>query len=222
MFSLYNNVNLLSPQNNSHSHFFSKQLATNSTLLSENVQIEPNVSIFCVASIIFQHCLNPLGHGVHQSFTGCHWSPLPLLHDDFTELVDVRDLALLHPLFEDAPQMTFTLSSFTKTVVILEVWLVPVVMLEYCPTAQSPKGGDHALLQYVTVHFGIHGYPQLTVATQLPLVQPQTMTHPPPYLTVGKTHLSLYSSFGCRHTHLTPSEPNKFALVSSDHSTWFH
>jgi len=30
-------------------------------------------------------------------------------------------------------------------------------MLEYCPAAQSPKGGDHALLQYVTVHVGIHG-----------------------------------------------------------------
>ncbi len=34
------------------------------------------------ATIIFQPCLNPLGHGVHQGFTGCHWSPLPLLHDD--------------------------------------------------------------------------------------------------------------------------------------------
>ncbi len=31
-----------------------------------------------------------------------------------------------------------------------------VIMLEYCPAAQSPKGGDHALLQYVTVHVGIH------------------------------------------------------------------
>ncbi len=52
-----------------------------STPLSENVQIGPKMSICCVATIIFQHCLNPLGHGVHQSFTGCHWSPLPLLHD---------------------------------------------------------------------------------------------------------------------------------------------
>ncbi len=59
----------------------SKPLVTKvSTPLSENVQIGPKVSIFCVATIIFQHCLNPLGHGVHQSFTGCHWSPLPLFH----------------------------------------------------------------------------------------------------------------------------------------------
>ncbi len=45
--------------------------------------------------------------------------------------------------------ITFTLSFFSKAVV--------VILLEYCPAAQSPKGGDHALLQYVTVHYGIHG-----------------------------------------------------------------
>ena len=84
----------------------SKLLATKvSTPLRGNVQIGPKVSIFCVTTIIFQHCLNPLRHGVHQSFTGCHWSPLPLLHDDTTELVDVRILALLYLLFEDALQM---------------------------------------------------------------------------------------------------------------------
>ena len=84
----------------------SKLLETKvSTPLRENVQIGPKVSTFCVATIIFQHYLNPLGHGIHQSFTGCHWSPLPLLHDDITELVDVRDLALFHLLIEDVPQM---------------------------------------------------------------------------------------------------------------------
>ena len=84
----------------------SEPLATNvSTPLSENVQIVPKVSIFCVATIISQHCPNCLRHGVHQSITGCHWHPPPLLHDNITELLDVRDLALLHLLFEDAPQM---------------------------------------------------------------------------------------------------------------------
>ncbi len=61
-----------------------------STPLCENVPIGPKVSIFCVVILSFQHCLNPLGHGVYQSFTGCHWSPLPLLHDDIMELVDVK------------------------------------------------------------------------------------------------------------------------------------
>ncbi len=45
--------------------------------------------------------------------------------------------------------ITFSLSLFSKAVV--------VIMLEYCPASQSPKGGDHALLQYVTAHVGIHG-----------------------------------------------------------------
>ncbi len=120
------------------------------------------MSIFCV-TFIFQHCLNPLGHGVHQSFTGCHWSPLPLLHDDITELVDARDLALLHLSFEDADRcsigfgqsITFTLRFFSKAVVILEVCLGSLSC--WNNAAQSPKGGNHALLQYVTVHVGIHG-----------------------------------------------------------------
>ncbi len=46
--------------------------------------------------------------------------------------------------------ITFTLSFFSKAVVI--------IMLEYCPAAQSPKGGDPAPLQYVTVHVDIHGF----------------------------------------------------------------
>ncbi len=119
-----NSVNLLSPQNNSTQPLMSKPLATKvGTPLSENVQVGSKVSMFCVATIIFLHCLNPLSHGVHQSFAGCHWSPLPLHHDDITELLYVRDLALLHFPFEDAPQITFTLSFFSKAVVILEVCL---------------------------------------------------------------------------------------------------
>ena len=49
--------------------------------------------------------LNPLGHGGHQSFTGRHWNPPPLLHSSITELVDVRDLVLLLLPFEVALQM---------------------------------------------------------------------------------------------------------------------
>ncbi len=135
----------------------SKPLATKvSTPLSENVQIGPKVSIFCVATIIFQHCLNPLGHGVHQSFTGCHWSPLPLLHDNITLRSSTFRLRMPHRCsigFRSGDMLgqsiTFTLSFLYKAVV--------VIMLEYCPAAQFQKGGDHALLQYVTVHVGIHG-----------------------------------------------------------------
>ncbi len=143
----------------------SKPLTTKvSTPLSENVQIGPKVSIFCVSTIFSSHYLNPLGHGVHQSFTGYHWSPLPLLHEDITELVDVRDLALIHLPFEDPHRCLIVFRS--GDMLGQSIHLYPqslggvfgiIIMLDYRPAAQSLKGGDHALLQYVTVHVGIHG-----------------------------------------------------------------
>ncbi len=115
----------------------SKPLATKvSTPLIENVQTQrPKVSIFCVTTIIFQHCLNPLGHGVHRA-SQVATGHLPLLHDDITDLVDVRDHALHHLLFENAPQITFTLSFFSKAVVVLEVCLGS---LSCWNTAQRPS-----------------------------------------------------------------------------------
>ncbi len=178
------------------------------------------VSIFCVATIIFQHCLNPLGHGVHQGFTGCHCSPLPLLHDDITELVDVRDLALLHLLFEDAPQITFTLSFFCNAVVVSEVCLGS---LSCWNTALQPSLQREGIMLCFSMSQYMLAFmvPSMNCSCPVPtaLMQLQTMTLPPPCLTIGKTDLSLYSSPGCRH--FRPSEPNKFILISSDHRTWF-
>ncbi len=193
-----------------------------STSLNENVKIWPRVSIICVATIIFQHYLNPLGHGVHQSFTGCHWSPLPLLHDNIMELVDVSDLALLHLLFEDAPQITFTLSFFSKAVVILGVCLGSLSCWNTALRSSLQREGImlcFSMSQYMLAFM----VPSMNCSSPVPaaLMQPQTMTLLPPCLTVGKTHLSLYSSPGCHHTCLTTSEPNKFILVSSDYRTWF-
>ncbi len=51
------------------------------------------------------NCLNPHGHGIYQSCTGCCWHPLPLLHNDITELLDVRHMVLLHLPLEDAPHV---------------------------------------------------------------------------------------------------------------------
>ncbi len=178
------------------------------------------VSIFCVATIIFQHCLNPLEHGVHQSFTGCHWSPLPLLHDNIMELMDVRDLALLHLLFQDAPLIKFTLSFFSKTVVVLEVCLRS---LSCWDTALRPSLQREGIM----FCFSMSQYKlafmvsSMNCSSPVPeaLMQPQTTTLPPPCLTVGKTHFSLYSSPGCRHTPLTPSEPKS---LSWSHQTTGH
>ncbi len=180
----------------------SKPLATKvSTPLSENVQIGPKVSIFCVATIIFQHCLNPLGHGVNQSFTGYHWSPLPLLHDDITELVDARDFALLHLPFEDASHITFTLSFFSKAVVVLEVCLGSFSCWNTALWSSLRREGIMLCFSTSQYMFAFM-VPSMNCSSPVPaaLMQPQTMTLPPPCLTVGKTHLSLYSSPGCRHT----------------------
>ncbi len=113
--------------------------------------------------------------------------------------------------------ITFTLSFFSKAVVVLEVCL-------WCwNTALWPSLRREGIMlcfsmsQYMLA-FMVHS---MNCSSPVPaaLMQPQTMTLPPPCLTVGKTHLSLYSSPGCRHTRLTSSEPNKFILVSSDHRT---
>ncbi len=112
------------------------------------------------------------------------------------------------------PSITFTLNFFSKAVV--------VVMLD---TALGPSPWREGIM----LRFSMSPYmlefmvSSMNCSSPLPaaLMQPQTMTLPPLCLTVGKTHLSLYSSPGCRHTRLTPSKPNKFILVSSDHRTWF-
>ncbi len=169
----------------------SKPLATKvSTPLSEDVQIGPKMSICCVATIIFQHCLNPLGHGVHQSFTGCHWSPLPLLHDDITELVDVRDLMLLHLPFEDAPQITFTIRFFRKAVVVLKVCLGSLSCWNNALGPSLRREGImfcFSMSQYMLAFM----VPSINCSSPVPaaLMQPQTMTLPPPWLTARHTCL---------------------------------
>ncbi len=200
-----------------------KPLATKvSAPLSENVQIGPNCQYFVWPPLFSSTCLNPLGHEVHQSFTCCHWSPLPLLHDDITELVDVRDISLLHLPLEDDPQITFTLSFFCKTEFVLEVCLGS---LSCWNTALRPSLRREGIILCFSMSQYMLAFmvPSMNYSSPVPaaLMQPQTMTLPPPCLTVGKTHLSLYSSPGRHHTRLTPSEPNKFILVSSYHRTWF-
>ncbi len=88
-----------------------------------------------------------------------------------------------------------------------------VIMLEYCSATQSLREGIilcFSMLQYMLAFM----VPSMNRSSPVlaGLIQPQTMTLPPPCLTVGKTQLSLYSSPGCRHTRLTPSEPKKVYL----------
>ncbi len=73
-------------------------------------------------------------------------------------------------------------------------------MLKYCPAAQPPREGImlcFSMSQYILAFM----VPSMNCSSPVlaALMQPQTMTLPPPCLTVGKTHLSLYSSPGCHH-----------------------
>ncbi len=190
----------------------SKPLATKvRTPLSGNVQIGPKVSIFCVATIIFQHCLNPLGHGVHQSFTGCHWSHWRMLETLRSSTFRLRMPHRCSIGFRSGDMLgqsiTFTLSFFSKAVVILEVCLGS---LSCWNTALRPSLRREGIMLCFSMSQYMLAFmvPSMNCSSSVPaaLMQPQTMTLPPPCLTVGKTHLPLYSSPSCRHTRLTPSE----------------
>ncbi|CAI9594621.1 unnamed protein product [Staurois parvus] len=117
--------------------------------------------------------------------------------------------------------INFTLSFFSKAVVVLEVCLGSLCW----NTALRPSLRREGIMLCFSMSQYMLAFmvPAMNCRSPVPaaLMQPQTMTLPPPCLTVGKRHLSLYSSPGCRHTRLTPSEPNQFILVSSDHRTWF-
>ncbi len=126
------------------------------------------------------------------------------------------------PSVWECPQITFTLSFCSKAMVVLEVCLG---LLSCWNTVLRPSLRREGIM----LCFSMSQYmlpfmvPSMNCSSPVltALMQPQTMTLPPPCLTVGKTHLSLFTSPGCHHTCLTPSEPTTFILVSSDHMTWF-
>ncbi len=99
--------------------------------------------------------------------------------------------------------ITFTLSFFSQAVVVLEVCLGS---LSCWNTALRPSLRREGIMlcfsisQYMLVFM----VPLMNCSSPVPaaLMHPQTMTLPPPCLTVGKTYLSLYSSPGCRHTRV--------------------
>ena len=116
--------------------------------------------------------------------------------------------------------ITFTLSLFSKAVVVLEVCLGP---LSCWNTALQPSFWREEIMlccsisQYLLEFM----FPSMKCNSSTPaaLMQPQTMTFTPPCLTVGMTHLSLYFTPGHSHTCLKPSGPNKLIFISSDHRT---
>ncbi len=140
----------------------SKPLATNvSTILSENVQNRPNDFVWpplfsstalTLLGIEFTRA-SQVATGVlfHSSMTTSQscWVLETLRSYTFHLRMPHRCSIEFRSVYMLGQSIIFTLSFFSKA--------VAVIMLEYCPVAQSPKREDHALLQYVTVHVGIHG-----------------------------------------------------------------
>ena len=118
--------------------------------------------------------------------------------------------------------ITFTLSLFSKAVVVLEVCLGS---LSCRNTALRPSFWREGIMLCCSISQFMLDFmfPSMKCNSPAPaaLMQPQTMTFRPPYLAVGMTHLSFYSSPGRRHTCLKPSELNKLIFISSDHRTLF-
>ena len=106
--------------------------------------------------------------------------------------------------------ITFTFCLFSKATVILEVCLGS---LSCWNTALLPSFWREGIMLCCSISQCMleFMFPSMKCNSPTPaaLMQPQTMTFPPPCLPVGMTHLSLYSSPGRCHTCLKPLEPNK-------------
>ncbi len=91
---------------------------------------------------------------------------------------------------------TLPLSFFSKAVVILEVCLGSLFCWNTAMRLNLRREG--IMLCFSLSHYMLaFMVPSINFSSPVPaaLMQPQTMTLPPPCLTVGKTHLTLYSSW---------------------------
>ncbi len=190
----------------------SKPLATKvSTSLSENVQIGIKCQYFVWPPLFYRTALTLLG----MEFTRASQVATGVLFHSWWMLETLRSstfhLRMAHRLPLSSASLASQWSSWRCAWGCYRVGILP------CGPVSEGRGSCSAsnMLAFMVPSMNCSS-PVLAA-----LMQPRTITFPPPCLTVGKTHLSLYSSPGCRHTRLTPSEPNTFILVSSDHRTWF-
>ncbi len=97
--------------------------------------------------------------------------------------------------------VTFTLSFVSQAVVVLEVCFRSS---SCCNTALRPSLRREGIMLCFSLSQYMLAFmvPLMNCSSPVPaaLMHPQTMTHQPPCLTVGKTHS--YCSPGCRHTRV--------------------
>ena len=115
---------------------------------------------------------------------------------------------------------TFTFFFFKKVGIILAESLGSLSCWKFVPLPRRLRDDiifAFNILQYMSPFM----IPSIKWSSPTPcaFMKPQTIRLPPPCLTVGTRHFSLYSSPGRRHTFWTPSEPKRLTLVSSDHKS---
>ncbi len=127
-------------------------------------------------------CLNPLGHGVYQSFTGCHWRMLETLRSSTFRLsmphrcsIGFRSGDML------GRSITFTLSVLEVCLGLLSCWNTAL----WTSLRREGIMLCFSMSQYMLAFM----VPSINCSSPVPaaLIQPQTMTLPSPCLTVGKT-----------------------------------
>ncbi len=229
MCSLYRSTNLLSSKYNStYNHYCPNNWQQKWVHISEHVKTVSKVSIFCRGTIVTSTALILLG----MEFTrAAQFVAGILFHSSIMasrSLLDVRHMVLLHLPLEDAPHVlnrvhgleTYLATplpspSAARAVVILVVCLLCWKTVSEGRASSSASECPQYMLESM--------FPSMNHSSPVPAVvmQPHTMMLLPPCLTVGKAQFSWYSSPGRRHTCWTPSESNKFILISSDHRTWF-
>ena len=121
--------------------------------------------------------------------------------------------------------ITFTLIFFSKAAVVLEVCLGS---LSCWNTALRPSFQREGIMLCFSISQYMLAFMVLSMNCSslvlAALMKPQTMTVPPQCLTVGKTHLSLYSLPGCPHILEPYTKPylNQMSLSWSHQTTVIH
>ncbi len=171
----------------------------NEYTLSEHVKTVSKVSTFCRAPLLSSTALILLGLEFTRATHPAHcWHTLPLLHNDITELLDVRHMVLLHFPLEDAPDVLNMVQAWRHT------W--PLHHLQLHQQGSCYIGGVFGVVMMenrfwrgwgIIFCFRMSQYmlelmfPSVNRSSSVPAVvmQPQTMMLPPPCLTVGKIFL---------------------------------
>ncbi len=180
-----------------------------------------------MASMIFNDSTKSSRHGMNKLATFCQIYLFPFFKNDLFYRLDAGCSTCLFRIphrcsigFRSGDILghwiTFTLFFFRNPTVALDVCLGSLSCRKSARRPRARRDGSifsFSIEQYICEFM----MPSMKCSSPTPaaLMQPHIRTLPPPCLTVGTMHFSLYSSPLRRHTVLKPLVPKTFILVSS-------